>query len=618
MNFRDDQRAVTVQVGFILLFGVLILSLSMYQVQVVPADNEQVEFDHNQRVQQDMVDTRNAILRSASTATMQPVSVSLGARYPNRVFFVNPPPASGRLSTTEPVADGITIENARAVDAESADYWTGTDAREFETRSLEYTPDYTQYQSPPTTVYEQSVVYNRFDNEASLPQSGQTLVNGKRLSLVALDGELSAERIGSESLDVHPVSASTRTTTVTSEGEPIELSLATGLSEDQWEELLADEEYVTDVSVEEGVLTITLKEDESYSLRMSKVGVGSNVGETEAAYVTDVEGDDATVQTGTTQTLVAEVRDEFGNPVVGEDVTAEVTSGEGSVSFPEGTTTDSEGQVRVVYEAPNQSSQNEVEVQVGYGDEAAEYATFDLTLANGDGTGSDTGGNGGSGLPGQNTKLRVDDLTGLNGNEPRLVVSYDVGEVNDSFERVEIDIAAADGNPSTTAFRKDSPRGSVRYEPGYGTDEEFTITVRTIYRTGGDDVVGSVRTFTDTADGRSPTEKNADLSRSGQGGDLSISVEDRSNTQNNRVDYRVDYNARGNADFSKAEVAWVSQSSNAPTATETLNNPRGNNVRYSAGFGTGAEYRIGVLVYGDDGAVVDTAFVTDTADGEDP
>ncbi|WP_224268544.1 Ig-like domain-containing protein [Haloprofundus salinisoli] len=390
MNFRDDQRAVTVQVGFILLFGVLILSLSMYQAQVVPADNEQVEFDHNQRVQADLLDARNAILQSAGTGTTQPVSVSLGARYPNRVLFVNPPPASGRLSTTESVADGIVIRNARAIDTETADYWTGEDPRAFETRSLEYTPDYTRYQNPPTTVYENSVLYNRFDNGATLPRSEQTLIDGRRISLVSLDGELSTERTGTEPLDVRPVSASTRTTTVTSDGEPIRISLATRLSQEQWEALLEDEGYVADVSVTEGVLTITLEGDETYSLRMARVGVGSGVAEETRAYVIDIEGDGATVQSGATQRLTVEVRDRFGNPVSGVDVDPEVTSGGGSVSTPEGTTTGSEGRVTVVYEAPENN--DDVEVTVGYGDSDQERVRFDLSVVDGSSSGDDGSG----------------------------------------------------------------------------------------------------------------------------------------------------------------------------------------------------------------------------------
>ncbi|WP_224449207.1 Ig-like domain-containing protein [Haloprofundus salilacus] len=396
MNFRDDRRAVTVQVGSILLFGILILSMSMYQAQVVPADNERVEFDHNQRVQQDMLDTRSAILRSAATDTTRPVSISLGVRYPNRVLFVNPPPVSGRLSTTESDADGIVVENARALDGETADYWTGEDVRTFETRSLEYAPEYTEYRNPPTTVYENSVLYNGFGNGATLPESEQTLVDGRRISLVALDGKVSTARTGNAALDARPVSASTRTTTVTSDGDPIRISLATELSEEKWQELLEDEEYVTDLGVADGVLTITLEADQTYSLRMAKIGVGSGTNEESAAYVTDVEGNGATVDAGTSQNLVVEVRDRFGNPVSGESVDAEVTTGDGTVTFPEGSTTDDEGRVRVVYEAPDKSAQNEdVEVEVGYGDAEAEYATFGLTVAKGNEKGGGNGGGGG-------------------------------------------------------------------------------------------------------------------------------------------------------------------------------------------------------------------------------
>ncbi|QCJ46388.1 hypothetical protein [Haloprofundus sp. MHR1] len=515
MNFRDDRRAVTVQVGFVLLFGVLILSLSMYQVQVVPADNERVEFDHNQRVQSDLLDARNAILRSAGTGTTHPVSVSLGAQYPNRVLFVNPPPASGRLSTTESVADGIVIENARAVDAETADYWTGDDVRTFETRSLEYTPDYAQYQNPPTTVYENSVVYNRFDDGAALPQSDQTLVDGRRISLVALGGELSRERTGVEPLDVRSVSASARTTTVTSDGEPIRISLATELSEEKWQELLEGEEYVADVTVEGGVLTMTLEADETYSLRTAKVGVGSNVGETEAAYVTDVEGDGSTVRAGTTRTLVAEVRDGFGNPVIGEDVTAEVTDGGGSVTFPEGAKTDGEGQVRVVYEPPEGSSQSEsVEVEVGFGDAdtEAERATFDLTVS---GTASGGDGDGGNGGTAASDVRYNDDAEPFSGSSTvRFSVSND-GPGPAVVEAITVDTAAAgklrERNGGQGAGQHEmhlETDDSGYYEAGDGGNSRYTLgdrvtLIRRATAESGSDITFSLLRFYESGSGNS-------------------------------------------------------------------------------------------------------------------
>jgi hypothetical protein len=39
MGFRGDERAVSTVVGAVLISGVLVLSLGVYQAQIVPAEN---------------------------------------------------------------------------------------------------------------------------------------------------------------------------------------------------------------------------------------------------------------------------------------------------------------------------------------------------------------------------------------------------------------------------------------------------------------------------------------------------------------------------------------------------------------------------------------------------
>ena len=99
----ERDRAVTVQIGAVILFGFLIVALSTYQATVVPDQNREVEFLHNQEVQTDMVELSSSIAATGRTGDAAPATVKLGMRYPSRTFFVNPPPASGRLSTNRSV-----------------------------------------------------------------------------------------------------------------------------------------------------------------------------------------------------------------------------------------------------------------------------------------------------------------------------------------------------------------------------------------------------------------------------------------------------------------------------------------------------------------------------------
>ncbi|PSQ49076.1 hypothetical protein BRD19_04770, partial [Halobacteriales archaeon SW_7_65_23] len=281
MEFPTDERAQAIQIGAVLLFGILILFLSLYQAFVVPDQNEEIEFNHNQQLQQQLTELRsNVILMPGSTAT-RASSVDLGIRYPSRAIFVNPGPASGTLRTvgTENPQVNVNITNATAVDdaGETRDFWNGT-ALSFETGAIEYRPGYNLYQGAPRTVYEHSVLYNHFEREAvTQAVTGQTLVDGSRITVIAVDGSLTENRVDTLSVDVDPISTRTRVVELDGADDPVTLQLATGLSEAEWndileEELVANGGHVQDVSVSPsgpgglGLLEVTLEAGERYKL----------------------------------------------------------------------------------------------------------------------------------------------------------------------------------------------------------------------------------------------------------------------------------------------------------------------------------------------------------------
>jgi hypothetical protein len=412
VRLRTDERGVTVQIGTVLLFAVLIVLLSTYQASVVPQQNEQVEFNHNQQVQNQMQDLRDGLLRTAATGSGGSASVALGTQYPVRAFFVNPAPPSGTLRTT-PAAE-FRLENAKAA-GETGDYWNG-DPRAFQTRGLTYDPVYHVYQNPPTTVYRNGVLYNRFDG-ANRIVAGQRLVRGNTISMVALTGRLSESSSTSASVDFRPVSSATRTVTVENEdGEAVTLVVPTELSASTWEALLESEldpeqndpeKHVTAVENVGGADAVRIVlEPGVYELEMAKVGVGSDVTGVGPHYVTDVRGDDESVAEGTSQKLVVEVRDRYNNPITGAKVNLSINSndpndpddalvhlGESKRSF-EDLRTDSEGQVTVRFEAGEfNGNTREEEVNVSIEDvpnsdfdaEAKENLTFDLQVYSGGG-----------------------------------------------------------------------------------------------------------------------------------------------------------------------------------------------------------------------------------------
>ena len=377
MSLRDDERAQTVQVGAILLLGMLVVALSVYQVTSVPGQNRNVEFDHNREVQSQLQGVRNAILETAATGEGRSASVSLGAQYSNRVFAVNPAPPSGTLRTVDPSSsptERVTLRNIIATNetGETAHCWNGS-RHAVPSRELAYEPNYNEYRNVPTTIYGHTLLANQFGG-ANRSLTDQTLIDGNRINLVTLNGSYSESRSGTVSVDTRPVSVSSNTVPVTNEGDPIELLLPTEMNLSVWQEALAGE--MTTNGTEDGhvqwvrsngrnLISIGLEGGVPYDLRMLRIGVGTDIRETSPAYLTDISGDDATVPENGTRSLVVEVRDPFNNPVSNETVnftvadspagptgTLSTVGTAGSASETVRVTTDENGRAEVAYAAP--------------------------------------------------------------------------------------------------------------------------------------------------------------------------------------------------------------------------------------------------------------------------
>ncbi|WP_128476182.1 hypothetical protein [Halorussus pelagicus] len=419
MRLRTDERGVTVQIGTVLLFGVLVILLSIYQASVVPQQNEQVEFTHNQQVQSQLQELRDDLHRTAATGSDGSASVALGTQYPVRAFFVNPAPPSGTLRTRPPA--NLTLENATA-SGETGDYWTGT-ARNFSTRGLTYDPLYHVYQNPPTTVYDNGILYNRFDG-ANRTLAGQRLVDGNSISLVALNGSLSKSSSSTATVDLRSVSAATRTVTVGNDSNNVSILVPTKRPADEWEDLLSaelnqtkgDDRYIRAVEEDPDRSAVRLVlEPATYELELAKVGVGTDVIDTDPHYVTDVRGDSASVAENSGQELIVEVRDRFDNPVSGTSVNVTLDSAlsadELAAQGQRGDqltdlTTDAEGRVAIQYDAPTgfDGANRNVEVRIGmasvppagggFAPGTPENASLNLTAVNADGSG--LSGSGGS------------------------------------------------------------------------------------------------------------------------------------------------------------------------------------------------------------------------------
>ncbi|MFB6178154.1 MAG: hypothetical protein ABEI77_00335 [Halorientalis sp.] len=416
MALWDDERAQAMQIGAVLLFGALIILLSTYQAFVIPNQNRQIEFNHNQKVQQQVQDLRNAIVSTAGGGSGRSVSVPLGVRYPSRIVAVNPGPAVGSLRTvgTSDPTIAAAVRNATTA-GETGDFWDGG-THTYSTGGLVYQPDYNEYTQAPRTIYENTVLYNRFRSR-NLTITGQRLIDDKRIHLVTLNGSLSVSQATATAVDVQAVSSSTRTVSVTnpSPNRNVTIAVPTQLNASTWRSLLSSElvkhgGHVYNVSTNPipgspfNQLLVKLEPNVRYSLQLTRVGVGTGVHSTDAAYLTTVSGNGSAVPEGSTQQLVVEVRDAFDNPVSG--VTANATAERGSVT-PTSDSTDGDGRIAFTYDAPGDidGSPKRIDVNVSlivdpasrpsFDPKTVDNVTFSVTVQNTDGSGTGGGVGGG-------------------------------------------------------------------------------------------------------------------------------------------------------------------------------------------------------------------------------
>lgn len=259
MEFRTDERGVSNLVGTMILVAFLIITLSLYQAQAVPAQNGEVEFKHNLRVQTDLLDVRNAILQSKETGTSAHVTIEMGTSYPTRVITINPPAPAGHIRTTDEKPLKVFDESGSEI---STDVCPGDSV----TRLFVYEPNYHAYHNAPTTVYEHSVLYNQFES-ANVPLSGQTLVVGDTINLIPLRSQYSLAT--SQPIVFDARAGKLKSSSVTN----ATVVLPTQLTEDNWETLLDGQVDPANIDVADNKLTLTPEGE--YTINCGPVGVNA-------------------------------------------------------------------------------------------------------------------------------------------------------------------------------------------------------------------------------------------------------------------------------------------------------------------------------------------------------
>ncbi|ERG93978.1 MAG: hypothetical protein J07HQW2_00412 [Haloquadratum walsbyi J07HQW2] len=351
----NRERAVSVVIGVMLMLSVLFLAAAQYQVVIVPQQEQTTEVDHHQTVITQIDTIRTNIIGTAETGSQSAQQIKMGAMYEQETIFgvvpkVHPLNPSGKLQTVELASDSrIKFSNAEGTGPSTRSYWTGVNSCPthcYETNGLEYTIDYNEFSDNSELVYENSLFYERYLTKDEDPeyfvQSGQSLINGRSINLIALTGGLSVNQIRSTSVETIPVSAPSQTVLLTDDSadeDPLILEIPTQLPDRVWRDVLTDEMssrggYISQLRVQNNVLRLTLRPDETYSVKMARVHLSSqtqqeSVQATNARYISWAGNERKIIPDGTQTQIEAQVRDKFNNPVSGIPTRAYVNDSSG-------------------------------------------------------------------------------------------------------------------------------------------------------------------------------------------------------------------------------------------------------------------------------------------------
>lgn len=216
----DDDRAVAPVIGVVILFGFLILTLSVYQVEVVPQQNAEAEFQHVEDVHNDLVELRAGILQAGSIDQPQYQTVQLGTTYQTRIFAINPPSPAGTIQTTD--AYPITIAYER----------NGTVIETIPTRFIQYRTGYNEL-GQSQIWYDASVLYAdaRTEGGGIAVIEDQALADGDQVQITALQNEFQQSGSGRATVELRPA----RDVAGEIPNADLNVTIPTRLNETDWE-----------------------------------------------------------------------------------------------------------------------------------------------------------------------------------------------------------------------------------------------------------------------------------------------------------------------------------------------------------------------------------------------
>lgn len=261
---QKDTRGQSQVIGFIIIFGSLILLAGLNQAVIVPSENADVEIDHSQRVQDDIVDLRDKSLAARVSTSHRVSTIHLGTKYPPRYIALNPPSPIGTVKTVDPSGNegNISLESGSIDLKQVCGVGTGD---EINTTFLEYSAEYNEFDSAPRITYENTVAHRGETNP--LLDTDQAMVRDNQLWITRFVGDLQESETGTESIDLLPSKTGRNFTENT-----VNITIPTRLSKETWADELIDDDDVTVGDAGQDAVWIEIEPDPELMVRCTTIG----------------------------------------------------------------------------------------------------------------------------------------------------------------------------------------------------------------------------------------------------------------------------------------------------------------------------------------------------------
>jgi flagellin-like protein len=266
MGFRGANRGQSEVIGAILIFAIIVTLIGINQAFIVPDANADVEFQHNNDVQRDMVDIRSGTTEAAASNEPRSRSIALGVEYPTRFVAVNPPTPTGRLRT----ASGGNISASHS-ELDLSDV-CGTDSDDPGTKFLRYEPNYNEYQDANPITIENTVTYRETGGNP-LFNTGQFFAQDSQINIIRYVGDFQETSARTASVDLIP--SETGIDEVNTSDENLTVTLPSNLEGDDWNQVV-DTSGVDISDNGSGSVDFTFHNDRIYTVRCTTVGINED------------------------------------------------------------------------------------------------------------------------------------------------------------------------------------------------------------------------------------------------------------------------------------------------------------------------------------------------------